>query len=885
VTTVERFGPCLPPRLHAPVLDRPRLVRRLDEGLEGQVTRVIAPVGSGKSTLVARWASVHDARWLRTDQHGRLLEQVQDVQGLFAGESDEDSAIGKLRDLGSGGSRAVVVVDAAQGLSDDVARLVTRLVADAPRAANLVLVAPDEGVLPDLGPGVATTTLRGSDLRFTDDEARSLVRLLVPRVDQAELEGAVQDARGWALALEVGARAAGLGHADAPESVAAGPADRLLRALSSAPPQLGGLLLSTCDEEVFDAPTAAALSGDSEAARLVERMALDGLLLEAEDGGPGGRTVFRLNPVLRRTLRHLARDGSAYDARVAAHRRAAAALSRQGGDPAVVFRHAMLARDEQTLLDALRTKGHLLLVPRHQQLLERVLDALPGELRSAHPSVLVLESMLCRLQLRYDEAAELSSAADRMAGGQDGPDAEDELTRDFRALMLLWRSRCGWAEPQVAMTTARERLGCQHVETAAHRVAPGQSLVWSTWLMGELATVEVRTGELDSAGLHLQELIHHARARGQHRMLAAGLAHRSVLEMIDGSFQTAGSTARSSLDQLTDGVQDLPYVALAHLVAGWSALHELDLAECEKHLVAAEGEAAVGIDDLVVELARLLRAKLLAEQGLVEDARRLLAQHRPVHERLPRFMLRLTAITEAHTAALVNDRTMVANQTVRLAELGCRTDAELFGALGDVGKGDVEHALKRVEAVLAEPGLDAVTGAGGAALKVALLLMLGHQSCAAASLPDLLTQVFPQRLLQIFTIGFLSGEPFARLLVDEAERADGHPYAAAVLEALNGYVAKQGLASPRARAGSEALITVQAAPDAPAPGTTAAIRLTRRERDVLTELSMGGSYGDVARALFVSENTVKTHLASVYRKLGVERRGDALRAAREAGLL
>jgi LuxR family maltose regulon positive regulatory protein len=37
--------------------------------------------------------------------------------------------------------------------------------------------------------------------------------------------------------------------------------------------------------------------------------------------------------------------------------------------------------------------------------------------------------------------------------------------------------------------------------------------------------------------------------------------------------------------------------------------------------------------------------------------------------------------------------------------------------------------------------------------------------------------------------------------------------------------------------------------------------------------------------LFVSENTVKTHLSSVYRKLGVDRRGDALRIAREHHLV
>ncbi len=61
--------------------------------------------------------------------------------------------------------------------------------------------------------------------------------------------------------------------------------------------------------------------------------------------------------------------------------------------------------------------------------------------------------------------------------------------------------------------------------------------------------------------------------------------------------------------------------------------------------------------------------------------------------------------------------------------------------------------------------------------------------------------------------------------------------------------------------------------------------LTDRESEVLRELALGGTYADAARALFVTENTVKTHVSSLYRKLGVERRAEALRRARETGLI
>jgi DNA-binding CsgD family transcriptional regulator len=65
----------------------------------------------------------------------------------------------------------------------------------------------------------------------------------------------------------------------------------------------------------------------------------------------------------------------------------------------------------------------------------------------------------------------------------------------------------------------------------------------------------------------------------------------------------------------------------------------------------------------------------------------------------------------------------------------------------------------------------------------------------------------------------------------------------------------------------------------------ARIRLTAREADVLDQLALGSSYTEIAQALYITENTVKTHLMSLYRKLGVEKRSAALRVARTVGLI
>ena len=65
--------------------------------------------------------------------------------------------------------------------------------------------------------------------------------------------------------------------------------------------------------------------------------------------------------------------------------------------------------------------------------------------------------------------------------------------------------------------------------------------------------------------------------------------------------------------------------------------------------------------------------------------------------------------------------------------------------------------------------------------------------------------------------------------------------------------------------------------------TTVLDRLSPRETEVLAELASGASNQDIARNLFLSENTVKHHVRSILEKLGVDNRQEAAALALQVG--
>jgi LuxR family maltose regulon positive regulatory protein len=144
-------------------------------------------------------------------------------------------------------------------------------------------------------------------------------------------------------------------------------------------------------------------------------------------------------------------------------------------------------------------------------------------------------------------------------------------------------------------------------------------------------------------------------------------------------------------------------------------------------------------------------------------------------------------------------------------------------------------------------------------LRALALRVNGETDAALASLEGALARAEPEGIRR----PFLGAGPGVReLLADHLRRAVSHRwFASELLRSLDGV-------------DSTRILPVELLEP-----------LSARESEVLRFLPTMMSNADIASELFVSVNTVKTHVKSIYRKLDVARRQDAVRRARQLHLL
>ena len=117
---------------------------------------------------------------------------------------------------------------------------------------------------------------------------------------------------------------------------------------------------------------------------------------------------------------------------------------------------------------------------------------------------------------------------------------------------------------------------------------------------------------------------------------------------------------------------------------------------------------------------------------------------------------------------------------------------------------------------------------------------------------------------------------------------------AELAEAVRVVAGGEGLLSPRltrlvierfAHGAASAAPPAPGVPDAAPPARTALDELTQRENEILVLVAQGLSNGEIARALFLAEQTVKTHVSRIFAKLGLRDRAQAVILAYERGLV
>ena len=858
------------------------------------VNLMVAPAGSGKTAAVLAWESAAggEVRWFAPDQAADAVALAENT-------------------IRSPGPRALVlVVDDAHLLPDGAVETLARLAHDADGCLSVLLLGRRGLAQPPFSLVLAgeTQVAHFSDLAFGDEEAAMLVRAHHPRADRGMVDAVVAESAGWAGSLVLGGLA--LAEPTAGSNGVAMPLPPVLdylatEVLAEAQEGLHDVLVRVAGEHTVDLDEVVVLTGSDAAGDLLDAASGQGLLVSRQPV-PLGHTApaWRFHPLLvdlvRRSTAVGGADRAAY---VDAHRRAAQHHLRTG-DAARALDHASRTGDVDLQDMVIRTFAPELVTQGELGILDEALRAVPAAVRDTHPRLAASQALLLWAQGRQEEA---KAAADRALahdappvdgvpwtpGQTNGQTIGAATPRDLEmdlALLEIWAAMSGWRSRKVAAGRAAAALRCTH-ESAdgdpSHDLV-GVSALRSAWLMLELAGLQIWANELDAATTHVRAAGVEAHRLELPFLSSAVLAMRATLEMVQGSYQSAADAAEQSLL----GGAGTAAGPRALLVRGVSRFYAADYAGAAEDLAAVRALGEESHDPLDAAFVQLLAAGLGIATGDLESARRLLESEGDLPAPLPSYVARHFALFRAGAAGFMGDLAAMDAEAAAMTRAGHAADARLTRAIANGLAGCERDAVRELDSLLSSrelnsedavgSGLPRVTAAAAAVSRVAFLQRIGTPASTAQArrlLPDALARMASQRLLTVAVVsGPMITDGFADLLVDEVERPGGHPLAATVLDAVRSlrrpYPDQTPEGTHQTRHGSNGH-----APDRQPDD------LTPREVEVLRALERGGSNTDIAEALYVSENTVKTHLASVYRKLGVTGRRAALRTAQERNLL
>jgi LuxR family transcriptional regulator, maltose regulon positive regulatory protein len=905
-------SPLLETKLHVPrvprgLVVRPRLSERLTRGGQSKLTLISAPAGFGKSTLLAEWlaampADQWSAAWLALDpgdNHAVVfwtyviaaLQAVAPKVGAKATSLLEEAQprpietvlATLLNDLNSAPKDIVLVLDDFHVIdAPDVQTGMAFLLEHLPAQIHLVIATRADPALP-LGRLRARGELvevRAADLRFTPDEAAAYLNevmgLDLAAVDIAALERRTE---GWIAALQL----AGLsmqGRDDVGSFIAgfAGD-DRYIvdylveEVLRRQPEDFRSFLLQTCILDRLTGPLCDAVTGrEGGRARLEALDRANLFVIQLDDR----RQWYRYHRLFAGVLQaHLVDEQP--DRVLELHRRASK-WHEHNGDQLEAIHYALAGADFERAANLVELAIPAMRQGRQEATVRRWLEALPNEvialrpvLSVHHAGALLVGGQLEGAEARLRDAERWLDATTENPRRQTGPAAgpivvDEQEFRRLPAAIAIYRAAQALAVGDMTGTIAHAQRALDVVAEGDHlaRGAAAGFLGLTYWTRGEL---EAAHSSWEDAVASLHEAGHVADVLGCTIALADIRIAQGRLRDAMTTYDQALRLSRDHGEPVLRGTADM-HVGLGDLLR-----EQGDLQRAAQHMEASSelGEHAGLAQNPYrwhVAMARMREAAGDPEGALnlLEEAVRVYVSDyfpnvRPIPAQEARVWLRHGRSGEALGWARERDLSPQ-DELSYLREFEHITFARLLLAqsVRDGEDGSLQEAMKLLGRLLeaAQAG-----GRSGSVIEILVQLALAHQAhgdgrAALGPLERALTLAEPEGYVRVFAD---EGPPLATLLEAAARHGIAPDYVGQLLASVgqpeDGKRVRQRLVEP----------------------------LSERELDVLRLLATELNGPDIARELFISLNTVRTHTKNIFAKLGVNNRRAAVRRAGERDLL
>ncbi|WP_329407717.1 LuxR C-terminal-related transcriptional regulator [Streptomyces sp. NBC_00704] len=878
-------------------LRRERLVSHLDRALRTPLTMVNGPAGAGKTLLAADWAAARETpvAWLTTDAAGQkpgvfwayLLEALR-TSGMplpagigcpaDAGRAPPTLLARLAAELSALDRPVVVVLDEYDRVTDpEIAEQLEFVLHHAGDGLRLVLVTRTEPLLPlhRYRAAGALTEIRGAELAFTCEEAAALLELHGLRLPEPATRGLVERTRGWAAGLRLCALAA----RESPdpqtylkefEADRTSVADFLLaEVLRRQPAPTQDLLLRVSVLDRFRPDLVNALTGRTDAEPILAGLCRANAFVEHLE-----QDWYRLHPLFGEILRaHLRVRAPGLETEL--HRRAARWL-RDSGSLTETLGHGAAAGDWQFTADALvddlaigwlfaglRTDelGELFsrmgpeaagpaaeLVRAARELGRHEVDRGLGHLRRAEQGLSAVSAGTATT------AGAAAGLGERLAGapgpvtgwGPPGGEPAQAQARLTWALLeaLAARLTGAPARAELAATAAETLRG----EVPAHLLDRHPELL--ALLLAHLGSARLWAGRFEDAHAALTGAA--GTVPGASTALARedSLGRLALIDYLDGRLAGAERTARAALTETERyGLPQASGSGMGRLVLAAVAVERDDLDRAQAFLAEAAQPHPALLDPVMEAGRAIATARLQLARGDIGAALATAERTVPAAVASPWAEGQTALVVSA--AHLADGRPETAVKVLRALH-GATPACTVAAARAELAAGRPPAAIDLLDRM--SPG-----DRGGPAVTVRALLVRAQAADAAGD------RAAASRLVA--------------LALREA-RHDGlrRPFTEAgpwIRPFLGTSTSRGGTADAHGRGVRPS--------DGPPPPLVE--ELTGRELDVLRRLALTMSTQEIAADLYLSVNTVKTHLKSAYRKLSAGRRNEAVRRAREQGLL